>query len=421
MSVSLMLDTDSEDELPLGWQEVLADDQKVYYVHEDSNTSHEAHPQSGIIKQLPEDLPYGWEKKVCEKTGKDLFYNAREERTSRIDPRLAFPIINHQYDIMRMKHDSATTASQVLQGRRLTNLHVIITGANQGIGYETARSLANTGATVVMACRDWRKAREAVQSIKKENPEARVEVMKMDLSDLKSVVSFAEEYQNNFKRLDVLIINAAVFWTPFKSTQDGFEYTFQVNFLAHRLLIRQLSCVLLYSAPSRLVFLVPECHRFSDLNCNTISWDLLSAPTHHNHHPLMAYNLSKMCLALLCLHLHRRWSGRGLGSVMVHPGNMIYTKLVSNPCWLRLLHICCTPFSKSPEQAAAVVVYAAVAREMEGKSGVYLNNFLEIPASPHTNDLSLCHHLFTLSSQMLSSLQHSKLGRNDIKTKKEVE
>ena len=110
---------------------------------------------------------------------------------------------------------------------------VIITGANSGIGFHTARHLAAAGAKVVLACRNADKAAEAERCIKTETPNAAVEVAPLDLASLRSVRKFAESFRTRHERLELLINNAGVFVPSRRTTDDGLELHFATNHLGH--------------------------------------------------------------------------------------------------------------------------------------------------------------------------------------------
>src|SRR5689334_3490355 len=99
----------------------------------------------------------------------------------------------------------------------------IVTGANSGIGWDTTRALAQKGATVIMACRSIQKANEAADQIQKLHTVGKVVVMPLDLSDLDSVRTFVKAFRTQYNRLDLLINNAGVMFTPYGKTKQGFE------------------------------------------------------------------------------------------------------------------------------------------------------------------------------------------------------
>lgn len=137
----------------------------------------------------------------------------------------------------------------------------MITGANTGIGYETAYSLARHGCHVILACRNVSEGLKAVERIRqvKESAGQNCNVLPLDLASLQNVQSFADILKDNYKKLDILILNAGVFGLPYSKTIDGFETTFQVNHLSHfylTLLLRNL-----LTANSRVVVVSSESHR----------------------------------------------------------------------------------------------------------------------------------------------------------------
>jgi NAD(P)-dependent dehydrogenase (short-subunit alcohol dehydrogenase family) len=161
---------------------------------------------------------------------------------------------------------SADVPSQ--QGRT-----VVITGANTGVGFETAKVLAASGATVVLACRDRERANRAVQRLTAGVPAARLDTITLDLASLASVRSAAAELRSRHARVDVLINNAGVMWAPKGKTADGFETHFGTNHLGHFAFTGLVLDLLLPVSGSRVVVLSSPAHRrgsidFDDLSCD---------------------------------------------------------------------------------------------------------------------------------------------------------
>ncbi|CAK9188595.1 unnamed protein product [Ilex paraguariensis] len=128
---------------------------------------------------------------------------------------------------------SASTAEQVTEGIDATNLTAIITGGASGIGLETARVLALHKAHVVIAARNMEAANQAKQLILKDNDTARIDVMKLDLSSIKSIKAFADNFNALNIPLNILINNAGVMFCPFQLSEDGIEMQFATNHLGH--------------------------------------------------------------------------------------------------------------------------------------------------------------------------------------------
>ena len=117
---------------------------------------------------------------------------------------------------------------------------VVVTGSSSGIGYEAARVLANKDANVIIAVRNLEKGKKAKEKIIAQNKDAKVGIMKIDLSDLSSVKTFVEEFKNKFEKLDILINNAGVMIPPYSKTKGGFELQMGTNHFGHFALTLQL-------------------------------------------------------------------------------------------------------------------------------------------------------------------------------------
>jgi NAD(P)-dependent dehydrogenase (short-subunit alcohol dehydrogenase family) len=233
----------------------------------------------------------------------------------------------------------------------------IVTGANSGIGYETARALARKQATVILACRDSKKGAAAVQTITQENPAAQAELMQLDLSDQGSVRSFAAEYAGRYDRLDILINNAGIMATPFRRTVDGFEAQFATNHLGHFALTGLLLPLVLRTPRARVVNVSSGGHRFGE-----IDFDNLNAEKRYNS--TRAYAQSKLANLLFTYELQRRFEGAGLEAIAVaaHPG---WTATNLQAHW-RIVRRLNPWLGQQPEMGALPTLYAAVAPDVRG-------------------------------------------------------
>ncbi|XP_058011150.1 WW domain-containing oxidoreductase isoform X4 [Ahaetulla prasina] len=309
---------------------------------------------------------------------------------------------------MKQKYDGNTTAMEVLEGRDLSGKVIIITGANAGIGFETAKSFALHGAHVILACRNTSRADEAVRQILKEWHKAKVEAIALDLASLQSVWEFAETFKSKNLGLHVLVCNAAVFGLPWQLTEDGLETTFQVNHLGHFYLIQLLKDVLCRSAPARIVTVSSESHRFTDIkeNSGKLDFNLLS-PSKKDYWAMLAYNRSKLCNILMSNELNRRLSPHGVISNALHPGNLIYSSIHHNWWLYTLLFTLARPFTKSLQQGAATTVYCAVAAELEGLGGMYFNNCCRCLPSQQAQNGTDAAALWDLSEKLIQE----RIGR----------
>ncbi len=192
----------------------------------------------------------------------------------------------------------------------LTGRSAVVTGANSGIGYETAKALALAGAMVVLACRDVRRGGAAAQRICRAARQAQVEVDALDLSNLESVQAFAENWTGP---LDLLINNAGVMAPPrWTATVDGFELQMGTNHLGHFALTGRLLPWLLAADRSRVVTVSSIAHRRAELNLD----DLQSVVGYRPH---TAYANSKLANLMFASELQRR-AGDQLVSTAAHPG-----------------------------------------------------------------------------------------------------
>jgi len=213
----------------------------------------------------------------------------------------------------------------------LGNKRVIVTGANSGIGFQMARVLSSKGAQLIIACRNPEKARIAADKIKKEFNDVDPGIMQLDLSSLESVNSFAADYRKKYDSLDVLINNAGVMATPYRTTKDGFEWQFGINHLGHFALTGKLIKILMSTPGSRVVNITSIAHFNGKMH-----FDDLSAREWYS--PMKAYRQSKLANLLFSNELQSRLEGQGTGviSVAAHPG-LSSTNIVKLPFPLTVL------------------------------------------------------------------------------------
>ncbi len=190
----------------------------------------------------------------------------------------------------------------------------LVTGANSGLGLETARALAQRGATVLLACRQRSRGEEVRQQLL---PLARagLEVIDLDLADLASVAAAAREVQREFGRLDLLINNAGVMAPPRRLSRDGYELQFAVNHLGHFALTAALLPLLEQQAGARIVTVSSGAHYFG-----RIAFDDLQGERRYD--PWTAYGQSKLANVMMALELQERLAAAGSTtlSIAAHPG-----------------------------------------------------------------------------------------------------
>ena len=200
---------------------------------------------------------------------------------------------------------------------RLDDKLAVVTGANRGLGLEISAGLAGAGATVVMACRDARRAETAVQEIRRRVPQARLEVMALDLADLASVRRFAQDFNARFSRLDLLINNGSAIMVPLQKTRDGYEMHIGTNHLGHFVLTGLLLEKLQATPGSRVVNTSSMAHRLTK--------GLKLDDLHFERRPykeMDAYGQSKLASLVYTYELDRRLrqAGSGVIAAAAHPG-----------------------------------------------------------------------------------------------------
>ncbi|WP_051367941.1 oxidoreductase [Hamadaea tsunoensis] len=208
---------------------------------------------------------------------------------------------------------------------------VVITGANTGIGFETAAVLAARGATVILACRDAGRAETAAGRLRSAVPGARIETLRLDLASLAAVRDAAEQFRAGHSRLDLLINNAGVIHPGYARTEDGFELHFGTNHLGHFAFTGLLLDRLLATPGSRVVTVSSSGHRRGDIH--------LADLTLQQGYGLNAgYGQSKLANVMFTYALQRKLAAAGAATLAVaaHPGNA-YTEVGRHmPGWVRV-------------------------------------------------------------------------------------
>ncbi|XP_065213888.1 WW domain-containing oxidoreductase [Planococcus citri] len=393
------MDSDEDDALPPGWEERAAVDGNIYYVNHVSKSTQWIHPVSKRRKMVPSKLPYGWTK-IVESDGKIMYSEESTNIHTYTDPRLAFAYELKDTESFSYKYDGFSCALDVLHGLDLSSKVAIVSGANSGIGFETAASLAQHGCNVVFACRSEDDAVKAISKVKNSKIRAKCIPMKLDLSSLNSVEKFSDEFNKLYKNVDILILNAGVFCLPYSITKDGYESTFQICYLSHFHLVKLLKNSILSAYSPRIVVVSSESHRFSNLCSETLDSTLYS-PKREDYWSLMAYNNAKLCNMLFVSELHQQLYSKGVNVYAVHPGNLVRSRL-SRYRWIyEIIFLLCSPFTKSLQQAASTSVFCSTSPSLNKMSGLYFNNCQICDPSDKAKDRQLAQQLWVLSENLL--------------------
>ena len=225
-----------------------------------------------------------------------------------------------------------------------TDRTAVITGANTGLGYETAAALAAKGAHVVLAVRNLDKGKDAAMLIARRTPGANVALQELDLTSLESIRAAADQLRSQHERIDLLINNAGVMFTPKSTTKDGFELQFGTNHLGHFALTGLLLDRLLPVAGSRVVTVSSTGHwmgriRFDDLRME------------RSYSRIAAYGQSKLANLLFTYELQRLLAAKGAPTIAAaaHPGASRTELSRNTPPWMRFI---IGPFELTAQDAA---------------------------------------------------------------------
>src|SRR5215210_3478911 len=229
----------------------------------------------------------------------------------------------------------------------------VITGANTGLGYETAAALAAKGAHVVLAVRNLDKGREAAERITAATPGASVALQELDLTSLDSVRTAADELRDANDTIDLLINNAGVMMTPKSTTKDGFELQFGTNHLGHFALTNLLLDRVLAAPGSRIVTVSSVGHRFArGIRFDDLQWE-------RDYSRVGAYGQAKLANLMFTYELQRRLQGTKTIVVAAHPGGS-NTELARNlPIAIRGLATVLAPLMQGPPMGALPTLRAA--------------------------------------------------------------
>jgi NAD(P)-dependent dehydrogenase (short-subunit alcohol dehydrogenase family) len=193
---------------------------------------------------------------------------------------------------------------------------IIVTGANTGLGYAAARAFARKGAVTILACRNLAKGSTALEQVKKEVPDAQAEVRHLDLSSLTAISAFSEQFKSDYSRLDVLLNNAGIMFTPYQRTEDGFESHVGVNHLGHFALTNQLFELIAQTAGARIVNVSSSGHRMGAMDFENFLYE------DGGYSRRSAYGRSKLAKLLFTYELDRRLKSAKIDAIAVaaHPG-----------------------------------------------------------------------------------------------------
>jgi len=279
----------------------------------------------------------------------------------------------------------------------MKNKICLITGANAGLGKETALALAKQQAHVVMLCRNLSKAETARQDIIQRSGNPHIDIIECDLNDLDSVKKATAEFKAKYKQLHVLINNAGFMVLDKKTSANRFEATFAVNYLAHVLLTELLLDVLKASAPARILHVSSSVHKRAKLNLDDLMFD--KTP----YKGFTAYGNSKLANILYTYHLAKQLQGSGVTANVLDPG-MVDTEFgdkVGIPAWMRIFTSVLRPWVKMPPEGALTTIHLASDPSLDHLNGTYWKTVKRSESSKESHDIALQEKLWQRTQSFL--------------------
>ena len=276
----------------------------------------------------------------------------------------------------------------------------VITGANTGLGFDTAKTLAERGATVVLAVRDVEKGKQAAARL---GSAADVTVQELDLSSLESVRAAAADLHGSLPKIDLLVNNAGVMYPPRQTTRDGFELQFGTNHLGHFAFTGLLLDLLLPVEASRVVTVASIAHRIrAAIHFDDLQWE-------NSYDRVAAYGQAKLANLMFAYELQRRLAPHGTtASLAAHPG-VARTELMRNsPAIARALFPVVAPLFTQSSAAGALPILraatdpAALGGQYYGPSGLggYRGRPQVVASTPQSYDAAIQRRLWAVSEEL---------------------
>ncbi|KAE8451584.1 hypothetical protein EG329_003657 [Mollisiaceae sp. DMI_Dod_QoI] len=305
--------------------------------------------------------------------------------------------------------DSRPSAIQIIEDEglinKMTDKVMLVTGSSSGIGIETVRALHATGAHIFMQVRDMKRGQEVLEDIRSTSKgTGKLELLEMNLDSLKSVRAGAEEFLKKSEKLNVLVNNAGIRNPPEGKTVDGFEIQFGTNHLGHFLLFQLLRPTLLASSTpefnSRVLNVSSGSHRRGPIHFDNLNLDGIYTPR-------LGYAQSKTANILMANQIERLYGSQGLHGFSISPGAIrSRAQRHDDPKELESVLPKIKNFLKDASQGAATTVWGAVAKVLEGKGAMYLEDCGEAAEATTDDVLSGGYAPFAFDEEAEKRLWH---------------
>lgn len=271
---------------------------------------------------------------------------------------------------------------------------ILVTGANSGMGKATAAKLADTGARVIMLCRDMARGEAALREVSEQNSARKLELMLCDLGDMRDIRRFTDEFKERYGRLDILVNNAGVITLDRRETKDGFELQFGVNHLGHFLLTLRLIDIMPEHSGARIVVVGSGAHKAGRIHFNDINLK-------KDYNVVSAYGQAKLANLLFTRELAKRLDGKGITVNCAHPGAVATSMGVDRKTGFgKTITGLLKPLFQTPELGSRTALYLALDPAVRDITGEYFYKCKRAKSSKASKNEELARELFELSEKL---------------------
>jgi NAD(P)-dependent dehydrogenase (short-subunit alcohol dehydrogenase family) len=256
---------------------------------------------------------------------------------------------------------------------------IVVTGGNSGLGYESVKAFAEAGAEVILASRDAVKGEKAGKDIGE--TKGKIAVMQLDLACLDSIKSFADAFKSRHKKLDVLLNNAGIMFSPYFLTKDGFEGQMGTNHLGHFALTRHLLDFIVNTPGSRVVNVSSNAHKWGKIDFDNFLFE-----NGRDYSPIKSYSRSKLANLLYTYELQKWFERKNINSIAVaaHPGSSStnLVRYVDDKMLFKTFKSLLMLMTQNQSQGALPQIRAAVDPQVKGGSYYGPDGFGEFKGYP---------------------------------------
>lgn len=276
----------------------------------------------------------------------------------------------------------------------MNNKLCVITGANSGIGFETAKELAHQGAFIVMVCRNEDKAEIARQDILSESTGSGVDIVLCDFSSQADIRRATKEIMATYKIIDVLINNHGFVAGSYNETVEGLEETFGVNHIGYFLFTNLLLDHIKAADHARIINVASEAHRSaSKFNADDLQLK-------NNYSTWKAYANSKLYNILFTVELAHRLKGTSVTANSLHPGVIASNFGKSSTALIKIFWKIAKPFMKTNKQGAQTTIYLATSDEVAEVNGAYFKDSKVVTPTNQAFDKEAAEKLWEISEAL---------------------